>query len=206
MSFAFSGEVQTIRKAIERASLAEVLMFAAASNNRHNKKNPIGYPAKVKDHVICINSTNGRNKRSEFSPKGQPHRRNFSALGEYVKAAWPLTESEKQGSGSQEAEWEKRRNGTSCATPIASGIAALVLEYSIQVQSQSPEANVGIRNAEALKRLAGMTKVMSKCMTEGNEDRSYNHLKPWQLLDPYSSRTTISQRISDALEDIYDDG
>jgi hypothetical protein len=122
-----------------------------------------------------------------------------------VKAARPLADSSKQENGNLEAEWEKRRNGASCATPIAAGIAALVLECSVQVHSQSPEAGVGIRNVEALKRFAGMTKVMYKCMTEGSNGHSYNHLRPWQLLDTSLNTKAISPRITEALEDIYDD-
>lgn len=168
-------------------------MFAAASNNRHNKKNPIGYPAKSKEHVICVNSTNGRYKRSEFSPKAQSYRMNFSVVGERVEAAWPVPP------GCIE-ETQKRQNGTSCATPIAAGIAALVLEYAVQVQSQ-PKTDIWIQNVEALRRCAGISKVMYKCMTRDNKFGSYKNIKPWLLFDPHALRTTISHKISEALED-----
>jgi Subtilase family len=126
-------------------------MFAAASNNRHNERNSIAYPARDDAHIICINSVDGRYKRSTFSPEGRHLLMNFSAIGEYVEAAWPLGLGGNQG-------LQRRMNGTSCATAIAAGIAALILEYAIQAESLE---ELRIENVEALRRTAGMKKACS---------------------------------------------
>jgi hypothetical protein len=145
-------------------------VFAAASNNKANEENPIGYPARVKEYVVCINSSSGQDVRSSFSPHGQVGRENFSTVGESVEAAWPLELNNGQNL--------KRRSGTSCATPIAAGIAALILEYSRQIGFPK------IQHSQRLKQLPGMKKVLFECMTARNTDRTYNYLKPWTFLGP----------------------
>lgn len=184
MSFAFPEIDPEIQEAIEHAAAKKVLMFSAASNNRANEENPIGYPARVKECVICVNSSTGQDKQSSFSPNGATSRDNFSALGEGLQAAWPAS-----------PEGLSRQKGTSCATPLAAGIAALVLDYSRQ--NSFPE----IKNKENLKRLAGMRKVMFEYMTDRNTNGTYNYLRPWSLLS--GEPVDISSRISTALRDMY---
>jgi hypothetical protein len=159
-----------IQDAVDYASSKKALVFAAASNNKANEENPIGYPARVKEYVVCINSSSGQDVRSSFSPHGQAGRENFSTVGESVEAAWPLELNNGHNL--------KRQSGTSCATPIAAGIAALILEYSRQIGFPK------IQHSQHLKQLPGMKKVLFECMTARNTDRTYNYLKPWTFLGP----------------------
>ena len=198
MSFAFLEEIENIQTAIKNASFKNVLMFAAASNNRHNKENPIGYPARVWDHVICVNSTDGRDNKSAFSPKGEAGRDNFSVVGERVEAAWPMAGI--QNGNQKEKEQQRQQNGTSCATPIAAGIAALILEYTIQIESQM---GLEITNVKRIRGCRGMSRVMWECMTHKKTDHHYNELKPWFLLKPEHDREKISSKIRDALHNSY---
>src|SRR5271156_5432039 len=92
MSFAFDDEIPEIQEAMRYATFKNVLLFAAASNNNGNKTIPIGYPARVRDHVICINSSSSQNHRSTFSPSGRKDRKNFSVVGEGLEAAWAPTQ------------------------------------------------------------------------------------------------------------------
>lgn len=184
MSFAFEDDIPEIQKAIRHANSQNVLVFAAASNNNGNRTNPIGFPARVRDLVICINSSSSQNHKSVFSPPGADWRRNFSVVGEGLEAAWALTQG------------LIVRNGTSCATPIGAGIAALVIEYSRQ--KLSPR----IERGNDLFTIAGMNKVLFECMTERRTGSEYNYIKPWMLFRSRGNPAEVSMRINKALSEI----
>lgn len=128
MSFAFEEE-EDIKEALYHAkSKAEtetkvskpVLMLAAASNNRVLRLQPIGYPARVNDRVLCVNFSTAGDQQSSFSPHGVVGFPNLSAIGENVETAQPTRNG---------GPW-KRMSGTSCSTPVVTGIAALILDFS----------------------------------------------------------------------------
>lgn len=184
MSFAFENDIMEIQEAIRHATSRNVLVFAAASNNNGNRTNPIGFPARVREHVICINSSSSQNHKSIFSPPGAGWRRNFSVVGEGLEAAWAPTQG------------LMVRNGTSCATPIGAGIAALVIEYSRQ--KLSPR----IERANDLFTTAGMNKVLYECMTERRTGSEYNYIKPWTLFHSGRDTSEVSMWISKALSEV----
>ncbi|KAJ5738447.1 hypothetical protein N7493_001602 [Penicillium malachiteum] len=120
MSFGFPCEIDVIHKAIKSATLNEnILFFAAASNDGNNRPGGVVWPAKDMN-VICVHSGNGRGKPSSFTPSAQDGMR-VMVLGDSVKSTWPLK--------LQEGD-ERVIDGTSCATPTAAGIAALILDYA----------------------------------------------------------------------------
>lgn len=121
MSWGSRVEIPEIKRPIRNAFHKGVIMFAAASNSGASLHHPIAFPASLRQ-VICINSTDGYGNPSDFNPPPTADR-TLSIIGESVEAAWPTTLSEKE---------TQRRSGTSVATPIAAGIAALILEYSRQ--------------------------------------------------------------------------
>lgn len=124
MSFGFPYREPVLDRAIRRAHDKGVLMFAAASNDGANKVVPVAYPARASDSgVFCIHSTDGLGNASKFTPIAQENLENFATLGEAVRSAWPW----KLRKG-----LEQRKSGTSTATPIAAGIAALILEFGRQ--------------------------------------------------------------------------
>ena len=173
MSFTFEEDQPEIEPVLEYATSKGVLLFAAASNNRANENNPIGYPARVRSRVFCINSSDGQGTKSRFSPRGQADRDNFSVVGEGLMAAWPLAKNNK--------ERLKVMSGTSCGTPIAAGIAALILEFARQeFFDQLGHIINPIPNAASLKRVAGMRKVLL-CMTDGLTNGLYNYIRPRKL-------------------------
>lgn len=185
MSFAFEDDIPEIQSAIRHATSQNVLVFAAASNNNGNRTNPIGFPARVREHVICINSSSSQNHKSNFSPSGAEWRRNFSVVGEGLEAAWAPTQG------------LMVRCGTSCATPIGAGIAALVIEYSRQ--KLSPR----IEQADDLFTIAGMNKVLFECMTERRTGSEYNYIKPWMLFRRGVNPLEVSMRINNALSEVH---
>ena len=90
MSFSFEDEEPEIHQAIQQAmSKADtsILLFAAASNNRALRIEPIGYPAWDADHIMCVSSSTVDDEKSVFSPRGIIGRPNFSVIGEDDEAA-----------------------------------------------------------------------------------------------------------------------
>jgi len=146
---------------------------------------PVAFPARLVGQVICINSTDGRGSRSRFSPPPRAQDDNFSILGEAVDPAWALGPN-RMPMG--------RRSGTSIATPIAAGVAALVLEFACQSLRT-------IRNKERLGHYSGMRAIFELMSTPMD---NYNYIRPSALFNERAGRESvdIEQAISLKLDDI----
>ncbi|CZR60317.1 uncharacterized protein PAC_10213 [Phialocephala subalpina] len=171
MSFGFEQSVDVIDEAIRLADDKKVIMLAAASNEGGN--NNIAWPARLAQ-VICIYATDSLGNRCDFTPTDSPRDDNFAVLGEAVKSCWP---PHKRQAG------EVRKSGTSTATPIAAGIAAIVLEYVNLVLPQW-DRELSKNDAEMLRKLrssAGMSTVFRQ-MAKRNRG-GYDYVVPWDFLD-----------------------
>lgn len=160
MSFGFPRRVpgyDDLERAIRDAEYANILIFAAASNDGGNRKR--AYPARD-DKVICVHSSDGQGNPSVFNPTHVQNQDNFSTLGEAVKSSWPvgLCELEKN------PEAMVYKSGTSFATPIAAATAAFLLLYARQ--------NLSPAEAALLKRTAGMKAVLN-LISESRQGFSY---------------------------------
>ena len=201
MSLAFEDNEPEIEDAIRSHKLRshkQVLFFAAASNNSALKGTPISFPGRMTDSVICVFSSTINGQRSYFSPEGSLHQPNFSAIGENIEAAWVTSQDNKNRLYTL--------SGTSCATPIVAGIAALLLDFAKQYKKAPQRTDKDIqrltdweRTERYLQSLTGMTSVLRRCMTdEEHMNGNYHFLKPWKLLEYNSDEIAI--RIRSAIE------
>ena len=122
------------------------------------------FPANIVGQVIKISSTDGWGSISRWNPSESKNGDNFSVLGEAVRSAWPAHLN--QGT-------DQRKSGTSIATPIAAGIAALVLEFAIQ----RPQY-ITNRDREILWRYEGMRAIFAKMATPKD---GFSWVVPWTL-------------------------
>ncbi|KAK1252176.1 hypothetical protein MKX08_003363 [Trichoderma sp. CBMAI-0020] len=189
MSFGFpSREIDgydLLERSIRSAVSEDVLIFAAASNNGANTKR--AYPARYPD-VICIHSTNANGAPSDFNPRPLPGD-NLATIGEAIESAWPVHLCDREMNELCVA----RKSGTSFATPIASGIAAFLLQYA--------RSKLLPREAEQLKRCHYMKAVLKAVSVES---QGYDYIAP--SLHPDNAfgkgEASLKAQIRDAMKEV----
>lgn len=168
-------EGSDIRQAIKDAYSANILVFAAASNGGNS--DGIAFPATLKDNVICIFATNGASTPSSniFNPGPNKNSTvNFACLGEQVPLPWP---------GRSE---EQHLSGTSISTYIASGLAAIIIDFSRQKACREAmqydcEKAVSRGPSARLKTKEGMEAVFRE-MSKNHGQGGYDCISPWDVL------------------------
>ncbi len=196
MAFAFSHPHPALADAIRRArGQRNVLFFAAASNNKYFSEDPVGFPAKM-DEVIRVNSCSHSGKRSSFSPRGSERRGdNLGTIGEEMPAADAGAGTGGRGRG------ERRMSGTSMATAVMTGVAALVVEFSRL--APAPEIYPDRPREQVTTELLtndGMKAVLHRCLAGVNPPAppTYCYIRPWLLFD-VNNQDVMASRIRDAL-------
>ncbi|RDA89198.1 putative subtilisin-like protease [Ophiocordyceps camponoti-leonardi (nom. inval.)] len=184
ISAGFSKHSSRVESAVQKASCANKLVFAAAAN--WGNKELVAFPARHALHTICIFATDVIAKASSFNPEGRERAHNFAVLGE----------------GFPDPKDPRRQlKGTSMATAAAAGIAAFIVDFS-----RHRDNCRSIIRADDVGRMAGMIAVFDaisrpcggyKCVSLSNLLPSNFDVKSWR---PGEMRTYARQEISRAMD------
>jgi hypothetical protein len=136
-------------------------------------------PARL-PHVFCIGAASGKGHSYWNNPTHTLDKEKFSVLGEGVRGFHGLMSDIP---GSERFYSGERVSGTSYATPIAAGIAALFLQMM----------DLPARSCD--EYFADMRK-MFLATSQDSQDDNYLFLKPW-ILVPTSIRIQMKERIAD---------
>ncbi|KAH8665487.1 hypothetical protein BGZ61DRAFT_484575 [Ilyonectria robusta] len=185
MAFGFDEEQtssvgrDSLYNSIQHAAANGITMFAAASNDGKNRRDGVAWPARALE-VICVHSADGHGTPSGFTP-GPSDNQRIMLLGECVKSAWPTKLRQPRGS--------KLMSGTSCATSIAAGIAALLLHYA--------RGFLPVDQWRQLRRVDSMRTMFGRLRDDrGN---GYHWIRPWALFDRKNDEGWIQGEIKAAL-------
>lgn len=176
MSFGFDEEPFVDQKPIISNAILtalyktdqRILFFAAAANEGGNREEM--FPAN-NDNVLSIRGSDDKGWAERFNPPPDYSAKTcFMTLGLNVPGA-SLMKSKDRGA-------DVYKSGTSVATPIAAGIAAILLGYA-QIHKRDLEELLGPQDAVKLSRLwgiTGMRVLFEKIATEMTDKWSYLEL------------------------------
>ena len=176
LSLGFEREDDAIRKAIQEAFAKDKIILAAASNSGTIiPDRRVSYPARIQGQVLSIRSASGLGERSSASPAPSDGDDNFMILGEGIKAAWPLHLNK--------GYLTRYVSGSSFATPVAAGIASLVLEFSKQRDKKG--FNVPIESANTLWTYRGIRKIFQymSAVQDWSVNVDCKLICPWNLFN-----------------------
>jgi hypothetical protein len=171
ISWGFPDDYSQIKDALVDAHSKNIIILAAAAN--HGKIDQIAFPARLRDHVICIGAATGTGMTTAFTAE-DPLFQSFMAPGKGV-----------HGASIRRTSWGKgytteRKDGTSSATPIAAGVTALFLEYT----HRNGFGEAGTHE--------NMVKLFSAMSAETGD--TYRLLRPWTLLDGEKVKAALERR------------
>lgn len=177
MSIGFSRTYKEIEAALGRARAANIVTFAAMSNDGNNRQYGGAWPARNPALTIGIHSCKDGNgtERSGFTPQPVRNSDNFMAVGEGIVALRP----ESKGGGFQLV------GGTSFATPVVTAMAALILAFVMQTacKKQRQKAENDFDEGLVLKT----EKMASLLQKVSNKAGDYHYIHPdllWMGFDP----------------------
>jgi subtilisin family serine protease len=197
ISFGTNQAVEDLEIVVDEHA-PKVLFFAAASNCGGNESG-ISWPARH-GNVIDVYASDGYGNSYRQNPNPRQNNYNLSMLGTAVLGLWPRS--------LQPNSPYKYKSGTSCATPIAAGVAANILtlmrrQVALDL-SKVPEDQLehAVQATERLMKKIRQGWVMRKVMFEigakSNERQGYHYVAPWHIFS--GSPEAAFYRIKDVVD------
>lgn len=182
ISAGFMHHSPRLQEAVQKASCANKLIFAAAAN--WGNSGPVAFPTRHDLYTICIFATNTLSKDSIFNPEHRAESHNFAVLGEDFQ---------------HPADPNKRLSGTSMVTAAAAGLAALIVDFSRHEDNRG----VILRVADVGKML-GMIAIFNSMATKTGKFKCVvpTNLLPsdYSSLRPEEKRSYVRDSISRAMD------
>lgn len=189
MSFGFKrlGNVTDIETALLKAQEEKVLILAAASNV--GGLGTTSWPARDPT-VLAIYATDGSGCNYPRNPEHEGYDDRFATLGVAVEA-WAGLDEQK-----------RTRSGTSVATPVAAGLASLILNAVIQSRGKLVERGdyTGERYGELLEKLGTFTGMRAVFRKMARPFNGNSFLNPSMIFDENGRVCDIARDILRAVE------
>jgi hypothetical protein len=169
MSFGFVDPSEIIKREIDKAAEKKIIMVAAPANWGGQKA--AAWPA-CDEKVMDIYATDCLANRCPFSPT--PVRSDgYATIGVAVESRWPP--GLRQGA-------TQRKSGTSVATAIAAGLAAMTLTYMKQLINLIGDkiADEDVETFRLIRTVPGMQAMFERMVIDGARSRDgLAYLSPW---------------------------
>ncbi|UKZ71432.1 uncharacterized protein TrAtP1_012387 [Trichoderma atroviride] len=168
----FNQIVDDIEIAIRNSANLSRIFFAAASNSGKNE--PRAFPASYQPWVICVHASEGNGEDGGINPElGNGF--NLMTLGMGIE----LMEREcviKNGKTTIHKYKTVIKSGTSFATPVAAGIAAIVLDLAARVKEINSRAKRKIKRHEEMEKIL---RLMSTAKGKEDVRGRLHYMAPW---------------------------
>ena len=197
LSFGTDQAVEDLEVVID--DYAPKVLFFAATSNRGGNEPGISWPARH-GSVIGMFASDGHGNNYKQNPNPMENHYNFSMLGTAVSGLWPQA--------LRSGDRYKIKSGTSCATPIAAGVAASILTLMRRQAalnlSKVPDdqREQAVRSAERLMKKLRQPAVMRRIFFEvgakSDKREGYHYVAPWHFFE--GSPEAAYKRIKDVVD------